>query len=72
MTEVTVLPVADPATELPAREAPERASLAVRAVVLVVILVPLLGVAAAPFFVWGWGFGWTDLGLLLGIYVLTS
>src|SRR5918992_1580796 len=31
-----------------------------------------LGVRAAPFFVWGWGFGWTDLGLLLGMYVLTA
>ena len=27
---------------------------------------------AAPFFVWGWGFRWTDLGLLLGMYVLTA
>lgn len=43
----------------------------VRVVVFLVILIPLLGVIAAPFFLWGWGFGWTDLGLLVGMYLLT-
>ena len=71
--ESTELPVADPNAELPAPdEAPERISLAVRLAVLVVIIVPLLGVVAAPFIVWGWGFRWTDLGLLLSLYVLTA
>ena len=71
--EMTVLPVADPDAELPAPgAAPGRISLAVRLAVLVAIIVPLLGVVAAPFFVWGWGFRWTDLGLLLGMYVLTA
>ncbi len=70
--EWTVMPVADPDAELPAPdEAPERISLAVRLGVLVAILVPLLSVVAAPFLVWGWGFRWTDLGLLLSLYVLT-
>ena len=73
MDEPTVLPVADPDAELPAPdEPPERISLAVRLAVLVAILVPLLAVMAAPFLVWGWGFRWTDLGLLLGLYVLTA
>lgn len=70
--ETTELPVADPGAELPAPAAPpERISLSVRLVVLVLIIVPLLGVVAAPFIVWGWGFRWTDLGLLLGLFVLT-
>ena len=43
-----------------------------RLATLVVILIPLFGVVAAPFFVWGWGFRWTDLGLLLGMYTLTA
>jgi stearoyl-CoA desaturase (delta-9 desaturase) len=73
MAEMTELPVADSAAELPPpAEAPGRASLAVRLVTLIVILVPLLGVAAAPFVLWGWGFTWVDLGLLLGMYVLTA
>jgi stearoyl-CoA desaturase (delta-9 desaturase) len=74
MPEVTELPVANPAAELPPVEeaAPKRASLGVRLVTLVAIVIPLLGVIAAPFFLWGWGFGWTDLGLLLGMYVFTS
>jgi stearoyl-CoA desaturase (delta-9 desaturase) len=73
MPEVTLLPVADPAAELPPRdEIPQRKSLSVRLMTLVVIVAPLLGVISAPLLVWGWGFGWTDLGLLLGMYVLTA
>jgi len=67
------MPVADPAAELPPREpTPEGASLSVRVMTLIAIVVPLLGVVAAPFFLWGWGFRWTDLGVLLGMYVLTA
>jgi stearoyl-CoA desaturase (Delta-9 desaturase) len=71
MTEQSVLPVAEPAAETPA--APTgRAPLHVRAITLVVIVVPFLGLVAAPFFLWGWGFSWTDLGLLLGMYLATA
>jgi stearoyl-CoA desaturase (delta-9 desaturase) len=35
------------------------------------VSVPLLGVVAAAFLLWGWGFGWVDLGLLIGMYLLT-
>lgn len=71
-----------PPPELPSRPPEEsvtevlspaiRASLPVRLGTLAAILVPFLGVIAAPFFVWGWGFGWVDLGLLLGMYLLTG
>jgi stearoyl-CoA desaturase (Delta-9 desaturase) len=70
--EVTEIPVANPAAELPPRPAtPEGASWAVQLVTLLAIVLPLLGVVAAPFLVWGWGFGWTDMGLLIGMYVFT-
>ena len=49
-----------------------RAPLLVRLVTLVVIVVPLLGLISAPFFLWGWGFSWTDLGLFIGMYLLTA
>jgi stearoyl-CoA desaturase (Delta-9 desaturase) len=72
-SEATELPVANPSAELPiADENPRRISLAVRMAALIAILVPLLAVLAAPFVVWGWGFRWTDLGLLLSLYVLTA
>src|SRR5215471_15623750 len=35
------------------------------------VTAPLLGVAAAAVLLWGWGFGWVDLGLLIGMYFLT-
>lgn len=73
MHEVTEMPVANPKAELPpVGPAPEVAPLLVRFVTILVIVIPLLGMIAAPFFVWGWGFGWTDLGLLLGMYALTT
>lgn len=73
MTEITPLPVADPVAELhPLEAAVGRAPLAVRAVTLVIIVVPFLGLVAAPFFLWGWGFTWVDFGLLLGMYLLTA
>jgi len=36
------------------------------------VVVPFLGVVAAPLLLWGWGFGWVEFGLLLGMYVLTA
>jgi stearoyl-CoA desaturase (delta-9 desaturase) len=73
VTEITPLPVADPVAEVhPLEVAAGRAPLAVRAVTLVIIVVPFLGLAAAPFFLWGWGFTWVDFGLLLGMYLLTA
>jgi stearoyl-CoA desaturase (delta-9 desaturase) len=73
MSERTIFPVADPEADLPPLDlVPGRVSLGVRVVTLMVIVVPLLGLIAVPFFVWGWGFSWVDLGLLLGMYVLTA
>jgi len=69
MTELSVLPVANPTAELPPRE---RVTTSIKLVNIIVIVVPLLGLVAAPFFLWGWGFSWTDLGLLIGMYVLTA
>lgn len=69
MTELTPLPVADPRAQLPPREG---ASWGMQLATFVAIIVPFLGLVAAPFFLWGWGFSWTDLGLLLGMYVLTA
>ena len=71
VTEQTILPVSEPAAELP--HVPiGRARLLVRLVTLLVIVLPLLGLIAAPFFLWGWGFSWTDMGLLIGMYLLTA
>ena len=71
MPEATLMPIANPMAELPPDEPTPAASIGVQIVMLIAIVLPLAGVIAAPFFVWGWGFRWTDLGLLLGMYVLT-
>jgi stearoyl-CoA desaturase (delta-9 desaturase) len=71
MAERPSLPVAEASAE-PPQTPPGRVALIVRAVNVIVIVVPLLGLVAAPFFLWGWGFSWTDLGLLVGMYLLTA
>jgi stearoyl-CoA desaturase (delta-9 desaturase) len=71
--ELTPLPVADPLAELPPREGEhEPISLGMRVASLIVVIVPFLGLFAAAVFLWGWGFSWVDLGILLGMYFLTS
>src|SRR5262249_25748815 len=39
---------------------------------LVAVIVPILGLVAAVVFLWGRGFSWVDLGLLLGMYAATA
>jgi stearoyl-CoA desaturase (delta-9 desaturase) len=39
---------------------------------LIVILAPPAGLIAAVVWIWGVGFGWLHLGLLLGMYILTG
>ncbi len=54
------------------REAgPARVSLAIQVVNLFAVVVPFAGLVAGAILLWGWGFRWVDLGLLLGLYVLT-
>src|SRR5436190_12041402 len=70
--EQTVLPVADPAAELPPRDPSEPLSWGLWAATLVVVLLPFLALGAAAVVLWGWGLSWVDLGLLIGMYVLTA
>jgi stearoyl-CoA desaturase (delta-9 desaturase) len=48
----------------------------ISAILLVVnlsaVVLPFLGLAAAVFLLWGWGFHWVHLGLLLGMYIPTA
>src|SRR5579884_3653124 len=70
MSGTTLMLTADPAAPPPVG-APERLPLALWAANLAAVLLPFLGLGAAALFLWGWGFSWVDLGLLLGMYVLT-
>ena len=50
----------------------EHVSSAARAVILLAVVLPLLGLVAAVALLWGHGFSWVHLGLLLGMYLLTA
>ena len=73
LRELTPLPVPNPAAELPgaANAASAKVSLRVRAAMLTAVITPFLGLIAAIISFWGWGFRWSDLALLLAMYVLT-
>ena len=72
-SEITPLPVADPTAELPPiATGGERISLRMRVAIVVAVVAPFLGLFAAAASLWGWGFSWVDLGLLLGMYFLTA
>ncbi len=70
MPRTTPLPliVADPASP----PVFDRAPLVARIATLTAVVVPLLGLLATPFLLWGWGFGWVEFGLLLSMYLLTA
>ena len=61
LSELTLLPVADPVAELPTPAAAEPVSLRVRATMLIAVIAPFFGLIAAIISFWGWGFRWSDL-----------
>jgi stearoyl-CoA desaturase (Delta-9 desaturase) len=40
--------------------------------VKVFLIVPFLALIAAVPFAWGWGLGWTDIGIAVGFYIVSS
>jgi stearoyl-CoA desaturase (delta-9 desaturase) len=72
VAEQTVLPDADADAELPPREALPRISWGMWIASLLAVVLPFLGLGAAAAFLWGRGFSWVDLGLLLGMYFATA
>src|SRR5438477_8854801 len=53
-------------------EPPQGISLGVRIGNLLTVLIPFGGLAAAIILLWGRGFSWIQLGLLLGMYSVTA
>lgn len=43
-----------------------------RIATLLTVVLPVLGLAAAVVFLWGWGITWVESGILLGMYALTA
>jgi stearoyl-CoA desaturase (delta-9 desaturase) len=50
----------------------DRQSTATRLATLTAVIVPFLALLSVPLLLWGWGFGWVEFGLLLGMYLLTA
>jgi len=49
-----------------------RTSFVIKTVNLAAVVLPLVGVVVACILLWGWGFSWVHLGLLLGMYLVTG
>jgi len=72
-TPVPALSVTHPVTFVePSIVSPYRASQIGRILTLIAVVAPFLGLIAAFILVWGWGFTWVDLGLLVGFYMITA
>jgi stearoyl-CoA desaturase (delta-9 desaturase) len=70
--ELAVIPVADPAAQLPLGIEPtKRVSTRVRIANLAAVIVPFAALVFAIASFWGRGFSWIDFGLLASMYVLT-
>jgi stearoyl-CoA desaturase (delta-9 desaturase) len=70
--ELAVIPVADPESHLPLGLEPTKGiSIGVRLANLIAVIVPFAALVLAIASLWGRGFGWTDFGLLMGMYALT-
>src|SRR5580698_5488072 len=50
----------------------DRQSIATRLATLAAVVVPFLAILPLPFLLWGWGFGWVEFGLLVGMYLLSA
>ncbi len=48
------------------------ASIGERLTTLIGVVTPLAGLVTAIVLFWGWGFRWTDFGLLVGMYIATA
>lgn len=49
-----------------------RVSTFTRIATLVAVILPFCGLFLAAVFLWGWGFNWGELGILLGMYLFTA
>jgi stearoyl-CoA desaturase (delta-9 desaturase) len=49
-----------------------RITMSIRLVNLTAVLVPLIGLVITIALLWGWGFSWLHLWILLGMYLVTS
>jgi stearoyl-CoA desaturase (delta-9 desaturase) len=72
MTETTSLdfPTSDVETPL-SESAHPRITLTTQIVNFFAVVGPFAGLVASIVLLWGWGFSWVELGLLLGMYVVT-
>src|SRR5437899_3062858 len=60
-----------PESELQSEVFIEVVPLRVKVANLIAILLPLAGLIAAAVLLWGWGFSWTHLGLMIGMYLIS-
>ena len=59
-------------SELPLSTDNEPYSRGARIGTIFAVVLPLAGFAFAMVSLWGWGFGWVDFGLLVGMYALSA
>ncbi|HEV3080162.1 MAG TPA: acyl-CoA desaturase [Gemmataceae bacterium] len=73
MRELTSLPVSQAAAETASHEHDTvPLSLGMQVANAIAVIVPFLGLVLGIVFLWGHGFSWVELGLFLGMYIVTG
>jgi stearoyl-CoA desaturase (delta-9 desaturase) len=73
VSELTSLPVSQSAAEPATREhGTIPLSLGMQVANAIAVIVPFLGLVLGIVFLWGHGFSWVELGLFLGMYIVTG
>jgi stearoyl-CoA desaturase (Delta-9 desaturase) len=72
MTRIQSATIANLAVQPPPCESVLTLSRTTRIITLIVVFGPFAGLVAGIVLLWGWGFSWAELGVLLGMYVLTA
>jgi len=73
LTQLSTAAIAKAAVApLEPRPSAMRISVRMRLANLIAVVIPSLGLVAAIVLLWGRGFGWIELGLLVGMYLLTG
>jgi stearoyl-CoA desaturase (Delta-9 desaturase) len=73
LSDITSVPLPDQFVETTVCDkAPARLPIGDWVINFLAVIVPFAGLALAAVFLWGWGFSWVELGLLLGMYILTA
>jgi stearoyl-CoA desaturase (delta-9 desaturase) len=69
---IPLVPIGEPSILAPTIEERPKVSRPAQLATAIAVVLPFAGLVTAISLVWGWGLTWVDVGLLVGLYLLTG